>query len=99
MGNKIKIIHDAVDEIRNIVNAKCVPISKLPEVVENYTNNEVGGGLTTIFLFSTELAPSIPTANSIDISSGIVNDLDEGWNQPDAISTQDITRETESKAY
>ena len=49
-----------------------------PAAVENYTNNEVGGGLTTIFLFSTELAPSIPTANSIDISSGLVNDLDEG---------------------
>jgi hypothetical protein len=78
MNNKIEIIRDAVDEIRTIVNAECAPISELPGIVEEYVSNKAGGGgLTTTFVFSTATNPTMPNATSIDVTTGLVNDLNK----------------------
>lgn len=95
MNNKIEIIRDAVDEIRTIVNAECAPISELPGIVEEYISNKTGGGgLTTTFVFSTATNPTIPNATSIDVTTGLVNDLNKDWSQS-GVAPRNVTEEPE----
>lgn len=77
MKNKTEIIYDAIQEIRTAVNAECIPIDELPKKVKELAEESANSGLTTAFVFSGTSNPNRPTANTLDLATGLVNDLDE----------------------
>ena len=81
MSNKTEIIYEALDEIRDILGAECTPIDELPDVVRSVVNDPKRGGFTTVFLFSAEKNPVTPSATTLDVSTGLVDNVDDGWSQ------------------
>lgn len=80
MNKNLKTISDAVNEIREIVGGECIHISDLPEVVRNSIGTG-GSGHTTAFVFSSNSLSNTPTANKINVETGLVENLDKEWSQ------------------
>ena len=81
MSDKTEIVYEAINGIREALDAQCTPISELPEMVRTLVNDTSRNGLTTAFVFSSVASPTIPSAKKIDLTSGLIKDLDEGWSQ------------------
>lgn len=77
--NKLETINESISEIREILGAECAHISELPDLIRGL--NTSGAGYTTAFVFSSVPNPIVPTAKTIDLSTGLVNDLNSEWSQ------------------
>jgi hypothetical protein len=78
MSNKTEIIYEALDEIREVLGAECATIEELPGIVRNVVNDPARSGFTTSFVFSSEPNPNLPTADSLDMQTGLISNLDYG---------------------
>ena len=76
MGDKIKIINNSINEIREILGAECASIERLPELVRAYVKDDSRNGFTTAFVFSSDLHPARPSGGSLDTTTGLVVGLD-----------------------
>lgn len=77
MNKNLKTITDAVNEIRELVGSECAHISDLPEMIKNSVGKNCSNH-TTAFVFSSNPISNKPTANRINIETGLIEDLDEG---------------------
>lgn len=90
MNKNLEIINKSVNEIREIVGARCAHISDLPKIIQALKDNS-GSGYSTVFVFSdNSFLPETPSASKLNIETGLLEDLDEGWSQTSTKTT--ITR-------
>ena len=79
MKDKVQIIYENLQSIREALyddpNA-CTTIDQVAEDVANLAADPSKNGFTTAFVFSSESYPNKPTASTLDVSTGLVNDLD-----------------------
>lgn len=85
--DKLQIINDSISEIRDILDADCANITELPELVRVLKEDPSRNGFTTVFVFSSLANPGVPTAKSLNTSTGLIADLDSGWSQTGFQST------------
>jgi hypothetical protein len=78
MSNQLEIINKSVNEIREILNAKDAAIYELPDMVKALSEKAANSGFTTAFIFSTESNPIVPTGGSLDATTGLVTNIEEG---------------------
>jgi hypothetical protein len=76
--DKLELINKSINEIRTILGAECTPIEGLPAMVRALAEDPSKSGFTTSFVFSNEIGPARPTGGSLDTTTGLVTDLDEG---------------------
>lgn len=79
--NKLELISDSITDIREKLNAECVPIDELSDKI----TSEHGGGFTTAFIFNNSTNPSVPNGGLLDMETGLVTGLTNGWSN-DTIS-------------
>ena len=79
MKSKVQIIYENLQSIREALydntNA-CVTIDQVAEDVARLASDPSRNGFTTAFVFSSENYPNKPTATTLDVSTGLVNNLD-----------------------
>lgn len=81
MNNKINIINNSINEIREILGQNCADIEQLPDLVRELVEDPSKNGFTTAFVFSSNSNPNIPSGGSLDTTTGMVIGLEEGWSQ------------------
>ena len=81
MNDKINIINDSISEIRDVLGQDCADIEQLPSFVRELVENSSRNGFTTVFVFSSDSNPNIPSGGSLDTTTGMVIGLEEGWSQ------------------
>lgn len=83
MENKTQIIHKNLQSIREALygdeNA-CVTIDQVAEDVARLAAESSAGGLTTAFVFSTDIKSNRPMGGTLDLNTGLVEGV-EGWSQ------------------
>lgn len=96
MNEKLQTIYNITEEIRDIVDAECIPLEGLPDAVKDKLREggSGGSGYTTAFVFSTTNS-NTPTAEKMDMSTGLIEGLDEGWSQ----TGNSAARSTEKHQY
>ena len=94
MKTKLEIINDTLEEIRDILEVpECASIEEIPSILKGVLGDPSRNGYTTVFAFSSYVMPEKPTANTLDVSTGMVTGLDEAWSQEgfkSAISTYSL---------
>ena len=76
--NKINIINNSINEIREILGQDCADIEQLPDLVRELVEDPSRNGFTTVFVFSSDSNPNIPSGGSLDTTTGMVIGLEEG---------------------
>lgn len=79
--NKLELINNSVNEIREILGVECAPVEALPEMIRQIAEDPSRSGLSTIFVWSTDDAPGDPNSNKLDVATGILSDLSDEWSQ------------------
>ena len=72
--NKLELISDSITDIREKLNAECVPIDELSDKI----TSGHGGGFTTAFIFNNSTNPSVPNDGLLDMETGLVTGLTNG---------------------
>jgi hypothetical protein len=75
--DKLNIINKSISEIRSLIGAECASIEELPELIKNHLGDSNRGMSTTAFVFSAKDSPVLPTSSSLDVSTGLILDLEE----------------------
>lgn len=78
--DKIKVINSELNKIRTSMGMECEPLEEVVNAVVEMAEDTSRSGLTTVFVFSST-GRSLPTATSINMRTGAVEDLDEEWTQ------------------
>ena len=73
--DKLNIIKSSIDQVRDVVDF--CNISELPRAISELANN-TSKNFTTSFIFSIESNPNAPTGGSLNTTTGLMVDLDEG---------------------
>lgn len=73
--DKLQTINKSITEIREILGEKCANINQLPSLVKTLADKAAMGGFTTVFVFSSDLYPNVPTGGSLDTTTGLVMGL------------------------
>lgn len=79
MNEKLQTIYSTVEEIRDIVDAECIPLEDLPDEIRRRLREGGGGGggYTTVFVFSSVDSPGAPVSGKLDVGTGYVENLSE----------------------
>lgn len=82
MDEKLQTIYKVTQQIREIVDDECIPLEDLPEAIKDKLREggAGGSGFTTAFAFSSTNSIA-PTSEKMNMSTGLVENLDEGWSQ------------------
>lgn len=88
MDEKLQTIYKVTQQIREIVDDECIPLEDLPEAIKDKLREggAGGSGFTTAFAFSSTNSIA-PTSEKMNISTGLVENLDEGWSQTNTNGT------------
>ena len=99
MSDKIEIIYEEVQKMRSALGmteevdetGKCKnTIYDVTNKVIELANDTSRNGLSTIFVLSSKASPSIPTADTINLSTGLIEELDEDWTQTGSVTSGDF---------
>lgn len=72
--DKLNIIKNSIEQIREAIGEPCDRIETLPEKINELVEDASKVGYSTVFVFSNEENPNKPTGNLYE--NGIVSDLD-----------------------
>lgn len=75
--DKLQIINKSIADIREILDAECTSIEKLPELVQTLSKEASRSGYTTSFVFSSKSNPNAPTGGSLDTTTGLVVEIED----------------------
>ena len=74
--NKLETIYTQIERIRTALGMDCSSIEEVADAVEAMANDTSRSGLTTVFVFSNS-GYNKPTATTMNMRTGEVEDLDE----------------------
>jgi hypothetical protein len=78
MNDKLEIIKNSINEIRETLGAECMPIDELPGLVKDMTIGSGRGGFTTAFIFSADDNPNKPSGGKMDMTTGALSGVKDG---------------------